>query len=139
MAGVNACIRNWSTVTNVAITTIYTGIWTLSGTAGAMAEMAILERMSTNSVAKPMLSPLIADEVVANVGHIPRISTNVGLSLTSPFVMSCNLVIVVSSYSATGSDNVSAPSSDTAPSTTGSPSSCGNVTNACRALSTARA
>jgi len=32
-----------------------------------------------------MLKPLRADEVVARVGHIPRISTKIGFSLKNPF------------------------------------------------------
>ena len=39
-----------------------------------------------------------ADVVVASVGHIPSRRTNVGLSLMRPFVISCNFVIVMSSY-----------------------------------------
>ena len=80
------------------MTTIYTGICTLSGTTGAMADITILESTSTNSVARPMLSPSMAEVVVASVGHIPSRRTNVGLSLMSPFVISCNFVIVMSSY-----------------------------------------
>jgi hypothetical protein len=54
----------------------------------AMAEITMLERMRTNIVASPMLIPLMAEVVVANVGHIPRRRTNVGFSLIRPLVIS---------------------------------------------------
>ena len=71
-------------------------MWTLSGTKGAMAEITMLDRTSTNKVARPMLSPLMADVVVASVGHIPRRRTNVGFSLKKPLVkMSSFLLLMV--------------------------------------------
>jgi hypothetical protein len=54
----------------------------------AIAEITIFERMRTNVVASPILIPLIAEVVVANVGHIPRRSTNVGFSFMRPLVIS---------------------------------------------------
>jgi hypothetical protein len=67
---------------------MYAGIRTLSGIKRAIAEITILERIRTNIVASPMLIPLIAEVVVANVGHIPRRRTNVGFSLIRPLVIS---------------------------------------------------
>jgi hypothetical protein len=55
---------------------------------GAISEIAIFESTSTKRVARPMLIPLIADVVVAKVGHIPRRRTNVGFSLIRPLVIS---------------------------------------------------
>jgi hypothetical protein len=60
----------------------------LSGIYAAIAEITILESIRTNVVASPILIPLIADVVVAKVGHIPRRSTNVGFSLIKPLVIS---------------------------------------------------
>ena len=67
---------------------MYEGMRTLSGIYGAISEIAILESTSTNKVASPILIPLMADVVVASVGHIPRRRTNVGFSLIRPFVIS---------------------------------------------------
>jgi hypothetical protein len=61
---------------------------TLSGIYAAIAEITIFERIRTNIVASPMLIPLMADVVVAKVGHIPRRRTNVGFSLMRPLVIS---------------------------------------------------
>ena len=96
--GTKACIRNCSRVTKVAITTMYAGMRTLSGMKRAMALMAIFERMSTNIVARPILMPLMAEVVVARVGHIPSRSTKVGFSFTRPLVMRFNLLICLSSF-----------------------------------------
>jgi hypothetical protein len=41
--------------------------------------------MSTAIVANPIDIPFRAEVVVASVGHIPSIRTNVGFSLTMPF------------------------------------------------------
>jgi hypothetical protein len=60
----------------------------LSGIYAAIAEITIFERMRTNIVASPMLIPLMAEVVVAKVGHIPRRRTNVGFSLIRPLVIS---------------------------------------------------
>jgi hypothetical protein len=43
--------------------------------------------MSTAIVATPIPIPFIAEEVTPNVGHIPKISTNVGFSFNIPLVM----------------------------------------------------
>ena len=73
-------------VTNDAITTTKTGMRTISGVRFFIRDMTILEHISTNIVARPIDSPFIADVVVANVGHMPRSSTNVGFSLTMPLI-----------------------------------------------------
>jgi hypothetical protein len=52
-----------------------------------MAEIVMLERMSTAIVANPMLMPLMAEVVVAKVGHIPNNRTKVGFSLKIPLRM----------------------------------------------------
>ena len=52
-----------------------------------MSEIAVLEQMSTNIVARPIASPLSAEVVVASVGHIPRRSTKVGFSVAIPLRM----------------------------------------------------
>ena len=52
-------------------------------------EMTMFDIISTNVVAKPMLIPLMADVVVAKVGHMPSISTHVGFSLIRPFFIIC--------------------------------------------------
>jgi hypothetical protein len=75
-------------VTNEAITTINTGIRTLSGTIFLIIEITIFDIMSTAIVATPIPIPLIAEEVTPSVGHIPKIRTNVGLSLIIPLVIS---------------------------------------------------
>jgi hypothetical protein len=67
---------------------MYEGMRTLSGITGAISEIAIFESMRTNIVASPMLIPLMADVVVAKVGHIPRRRTKVGFSLIKPLVIS---------------------------------------------------
>ena len=74
-------------VTKAAITTMNTGMRTLSGVMLFIQEMTKLVQMRTAIVANPIASPLLADVVVANVGHIPSIRTNVGLSFTIPFLM----------------------------------------------------
>jgi hypothetical protein len=70
------------------MTTIYEGIRTLSGMYAAMAEITILDRMSTNIVASPILIPFTAEVVVARVGHIPSRRTKVGFSFIRPLVIS---------------------------------------------------
>jgi hypothetical protein len=54
----------------------------------------MFEQINTAMVAKPMLIPLIADEVVPNVGHIPRSNTNVGFSFIRPLIIIPNLLII---------------------------------------------
>ena len=58
---------------------------TLSGVMLLIHEMTKFVQMSTAIVAKPMAIPLMALVVVAKVGHIPSIKTNVGFSLMIPF------------------------------------------------------
>ena len=82
-------------VTNEAITTMYEGMRTLSGMKRAMAEIVMLERISTIMVARPMPRPLMAEVVVPSVGHIPRTSTNVGLFLTMPSTISWSLLFLL--------------------------------------------
>ena len=61
----------------------------------ATAEMSILESTSTNVVASPIPTPLIAEVVVPKVGHIPKTKEKVGLSLMKPFVIKPSLLILV--------------------------------------------
>ena len=44
----------------------------------------MLDMINTTVVESPIPTPLIADVVTANVGHIPNIKTNVGFSLIMP-------------------------------------------------------
>ncbi len=74
-------------VTKAAITTMKTGMRTLSGVTDLMQEMTKLVQMSTAIVASPIDMPFMAEVVVASVGHIPSIRTNVGFSLTMPLRM----------------------------------------------------
>jgi hypothetical protein len=67
---------------------------TLSGIKLFRHEIAMFEQINTAMVAKPMLIPLIADEVVPNVGHIPRSNTNVGFSFIRPLIIIPNLLII---------------------------------------------
>jgi hypothetical protein len=48
-------------------------------------EITKLVQMRTAIVARPIDIPFMAEVVVASVGHIPSIKTNVGFSLTIPF------------------------------------------------------
>jgi hypothetical protein len=50
-------------------------------------EITKLVQMSTAIVARPIDMPFRAEVVVANVGHIPSMRTNVGFSLTMPFLI----------------------------------------------------
>ena len=68
------------------MTTTNTGILTMSGVRLLIRDIARFEHISTNIVARPIDMPLTADVVVANVGHMPRSNTNVGFSLTIPFI-----------------------------------------------------
>jgi hypothetical protein len=63
------------------------GIRTLSGIRFLINEITMFDIMSTAIVATPIPIPFIAEEVTPNVGHIPRISTNVGFSFNIPLVM----------------------------------------------------
>jgi hypothetical protein len=72
-------------VTNVAITTMNAGIRTLSGMRFLRRDITTFEHTSTNIVAKPIDIPLMAEVVVASVGHIPSTKANVGFSLKMPF------------------------------------------------------
>ena len=60
------------------------GIRTLSGMILRSAEISRLENISTAVVESPMPRPLMADVVVARVGHIPNIRMKVGFSLIIP-------------------------------------------------------
>ena len=57
----------------------------------------MLEQISTNIVARPILKPLMAEEVVPKVGHIPNSKTKVGFSVMIPFKITFRLLIVWSS------------------------------------------
>ena len=83
-AGTYACISISMMVTNDAITTIKAGIRTLSGIRFLIRAITIFDIISTAIVATPIPIPFIADDVTPSVGHIPRISTNVGFSLRFP-------------------------------------------------------
>lgn len=71
-------------VTKEAMTTTKTGMRTMSGVRFLMRDITRFEQMSTNIVASPIDRPLIAEVVVASVGHIPKRRTNVGFSFTTP-------------------------------------------------------
>ena len=79
-------LRNRSTmVTKVAMITINTGIRTCFGIMLRTIETMRLEQVSTNTTARPMVSPLMADVVTARVGHIPSSMTSMGFSFQNPF------------------------------------------------------
>lgn len=79
------------------MTTINAGMRTMAGTKFLMAEIAAFEHVSTASVARPIDMPVIADEVVPSVGHMPRTSTKVGLRRTMPSsrTLVASIIIVV--------------------------------------------
>ena len=81
------------------MTTMNEGIRTISGIRFLMAEITTLEHISTNIVASPIPIPLIAEEVVPSVGHIPSRSTNVGFSLIIPFIITLKLFISSTPFS----------------------------------------
>ncbi len=87
MSGRKALMTSCRMVTKAAMTTMKTGMRTLSGVTDFRHEMTKFVQMSTAIVARPIDMPFIADVVVASVGHIPSIRTNVGLSLTMPLRM----------------------------------------------------
>ena len=87
MSGRNALMTSCSMVTKAAMTTMNTGMRTLSGVIDFRQLMTTLVQMSTAIVASPIDMPLMAEVVVASVGHIPSIRTNVGFSLTMPFLI----------------------------------------------------
>ena len=70
----------------------------MSGINFFTAEITMLEQINTNMVASPILKPLIAEEVVPNVGHIPNNNTKVGFSFTNPLIKTFRLLIAVSSF-----------------------------------------
>jgi hypothetical protein len=70
-----------------------TGIRTISGVIFLIQEITKLVQINTAIVAKPIEKPLMALVVVANVGHIPRVRTNVGFSLIMPFKRTLILLI----------------------------------------------
>jgi hypothetical protein len=74
-------------VTKAAMTTMNTGMRTLSGVTLFKQEITKFVQMSTAMVASPIDIPFMAEVVVASVGHIPSIRTNVGFSLTIPFLI----------------------------------------------------
>ena len=81
-------------VTKAAITTMNTGMRTISGVIFLIQEITKLVQISTAIVASPMERPLMALVVVAKVGHIPRSNTKVGFSLIIPFIKILILLIV---------------------------------------------
>ncbi|CUQ55259.1 Uncharacterised protein [Segatella copri] len=82
-------------VTKAAITTMKTGMRTISGVIFLIQEITKLVQISTAMVANPIERPLMALVVVAKVGHIPRSNTKVGFSLMSPFIKILTLLISV--------------------------------------------
>jgi hypothetical protein len=82
-------------VTKVAMTTMNAGIRTLSGMRFLRREITTLEHKSTNVVAKPIDIPLIAEVVVASVGHMPSTKTMVGFSLRKPLVNVDNALFAI--------------------------------------------
>ena len=56
--------------------------------------MAVLEQISTNIVASPMLMPLIAELVVASVGHMPNSKTKIGFSLMMPLTITFRFLFI---------------------------------------------
>ena len=87
MSGRKALMTICRMVTKAAMTTMNTGMRTLSGVRLFSSEMTKLVQMSTTMVARPIDRPFRADVVVARVGHMPSIRTKVGFSLTMPFLM----------------------------------------------------
>jgi hypothetical protein len=69
---------------------MYAGIRTLSGISFFTSEITVFEHNSTLAVARPIPMPLIAEVVVANVGHIPSKRMNVGFSFKMPLNNICN-------------------------------------------------
>jgi hypothetical protein len=57
----------------------------LSGIIFLSKEITTFDPSSTKAVASPILNPFNAEDVVARVGHIPRIRTKVGFSFINPF------------------------------------------------------
>ena len=92
--GTKACMSICRMVTNEAITTMNAGMRTSPGIALRSAEMAPLEHTSTKSVAIPMDRPVMAVDVVPKVGHMPRMSTNVGLRRIIPSKITRDAFIV---------------------------------------------
>lgn len=84
----------WRMVTNAAITTMKTGIRTMSGVIRFIHEITKLVQINTAIVAKPIERPLMALVVVAKVGHMPRSKTKVGFSLMSPLIKIFILLIL---------------------------------------------
>lgn len=80
------------------MTTMKAGIRTASGMRRFKREIITFEQMRTKVVASPMLSPLIADVVVAKVGHMPRRSTKVGFSVMIPLVIVLIYLFMVMHY-----------------------------------------
>ena len=66
-----------------------------AGTRFLMSEITMFEQISTKVVANPILIPLMADDVVPSVGHIPSSRTNVGFSLIRPFSSIFRLLFIV--------------------------------------------
>ena len=71
------------------------GIRTLSGIRFFRREITIFEQMSTAVVARPIDIPLMAEVVVASVGHIPSTRAKVGFSRRMPLVSVFNALFIV--------------------------------------------
>ena len=72
-------------VTKDAMMMMYAGMRTLSGMMLRSRLMNRFEKISTAVTARPMPMPFMPDVVMASVGHMPSISTNVGFSQIRPF------------------------------------------------------
>lgn len=86
-------------VTKVAITTMKTGILTVSGVNLLIKDVIIFELISTNNVAPVIAIPLFIEVLTAKVGHNPRSRTNTGLDSIRPLLnISIVLLIFKSPY-----------------------------------------
>ena len=84
-SGRNALSSMSIIVTKDAMMMMYAGMRTLSWMMLRSRLMNRFEKISTAVTARPMPMPFMPDVVMASVGHIPSISTNVGFSQIRPF------------------------------------------------------
>ena len=103
ISGRYALITICRIVTKAAITTMNTGMRTLSGVTDLRQLITKFVQISTAIVASPIDIPFMAEVVVASVGHIPSIRTNVGFSLIMPFLIICIAFISLLLYLFCGS------------------------------------
>ena len=93
-AGNQASIAICRAVTKVDMMRMKAGILTFSGTNPRSSDTAVLLHTSTAIVARPIDRPVMADEVVPRVGHMPSISTKVGFWTIRPLRMIFRYFIV---------------------------------------------